>query len=153
MTSKMAISAPFSLKIAHLSYFDSISETLDTNIITYPIRNLSANSVAPFQNSQNDVIWRNDVITTPKMATFGPFSPKIAHLSYFDPITALIVYTIPYKIRLGIQWRNVQILKMMSSGEMTSKSLFYAHFQPKSHIWALWAPLLALFVRILYPIS
>lgn len=78
---------------------DTVNVTLHTNLITYPIGNSPGNSMAPFLNFQNFAIWTYDVIITSKMAIASPFSPQIAHLSTFDPITAtfytdVIVYTI-----------------------------------------------------------
>ena len=67
-------------KNAYFVNFDPVIVTFDTNLIPYPIGNSQGNLMEPFSNSQNFVIWRNDVIMTSKMAIFGPFSPQIAHL-------------------------------------------------------------------------
>ena len=59
---KMVIFCPFKTKITYLGYFNPISVTLNTNLVPYPIENQAMNTMVAFSDSQNDVIWRYDII-------------------------------------------------------------------------------------------
>ena len=55
-----------------------ITCTFCTNMIHYPLGNSPGNPMAPFSNSQNDVIWSHDVIMTSKWPCHKQVAKKYA---------------------------------------------------------------------------
>ena len=155
----MVIFGPFWPDIAHLSPFDPITSTCDTNIIPYPIGNSPRSLVVPFWNSQNDFfqeVWRHNGV---KWSFLAHFDQILRIWALLTPITTtgdtnIIPYPIgnsPGKLITSF-WNSQNDFFRIHDVINDVNWSFLAHFDQIPRTWALLAPLLPPVTIISYPI-